>query len=182
MFFKKKKKVMKEISRYDKLQEEKKAELKATLQVLYHEFHKDDDYNSSSDFSISDFLMRKIEAFLNKNLRAYFNANHYGSNAKLDKLLSDTLDMKLKEWMAKYFWPETEEKIVEHIANLSTYHITKTQAFEKFMADYLEKNKWDLHYQIRKIADNEKFIDRLSEEIWWEIGQIIRDKVETCGC
>ena len=168
-------------SDYELFQQKEKAQLESVLEVLYSEMHKHDDYDSQDSFTIQDFLERKVEWYINKNLPKYFN-EQWWMNRKLDDLLKEKLDENLKQNLDKYFTKEIEEHIAKEISEISTYNITWTEAFEKFMKDYLEKNKWDLHYKIRQICDNEKFRDELSGRVWEEIWDMIQEKVWTCGC
>lgn len=159
---------------------EKEIELQVLLDTLHREMHKQDDYNYWSSFSIENFLENKIEKYLNTNINKYFNIS-YWQNKNLDDICKNILDKKLEEKFDKYFTEETEKYITEKFNWLSMYDIRISQPFEKFLSEYFEKNKVDIAISIRKIVDNDKFIDILTEKIWEDIWDMMQDKLkENC--
>lgn len=152
-------------------------EFDIVLGTLHREMHKDNDYNYSSDFNIADFLSQKVEKYIDKNLPRYFNLQ-YWYNKKLDDLLEEILDKKLKENFEKYFNSTTEEYIKKALTEIKLYDIRATKTFENFMKDYFEKNKIELAFKIYNILENEKFIDTLSEKIWEDIGDMLQNKLK----
>ncbi len=170
------------INSYKKIEMEKKAELEALLDVLYKAHHSEDDYNYSSWFDIKQYLDRKIEQYLNKNMWKYFtNKNYYNSNDNIDWIIKTILEKKFEEKYNKFFTKESEEYIKKEIDWLSMYYIKETKPFEKFLTEYFEKNKVDIVCNLRKVIDTDKFTETLSERVWDEIGDMVQEKLKSCS-
>jgi len=151
----------KQLSQYELIVLEKKAELNALLDILYKNHHKDDDDYYQNNFNISDFLENKVEKYLNANLHKYFNVDPYGRETNMDIILKKLLEEKIMTKFDKLFTKETEEKIKKEINSMSLYHIKNTDPFKKFMSEYFEKNKIEIAIKLREVINNEKFIDEL---------------------